>query len=85
MGQADYPHDVVAMLRTRLAGDVADVAELLHSRNLDTLEGYRETLFAATGIAVTLAVLLARATGETPESVLDRLHGLVMEQTDGLA
>jgi len=84
MEQADYPHVVVALLRTRLAGDVADVAELLRSRHLDTLEGYREALLAATGIGVTLAVLLARATDETPETVLDRLQGLVMEQTDGL-
>jgi hypothetical protein len=82
MTGADHPHDVVALLRARLAGGLDDVAEVLRLRNLDDPDECRETLLAATGIAVTLAILLARATGETPDTVLDRLHVLVTEQTD---
>ena len=84
MTRADHPHDVVALLRARLGGDLDDVAEVLRIRNLTDPDACRETLLAATGIAVTLAVLLARATGETPDTVLDRLQVLVTEQTDQL-
>jgi len=74
----------VVLLPARLGEDLDDVAGVLRIRNLTDPDACRETLLVATGIAVTLAVLLARATGEIPDTVLDRLQVLVTEQTDQL-